>query len=49
MKWHKNLENLDKYGIKKSSRTGYSMELVIHPIGGEHTLNIKREIKLFTT
>ena len=33
---------LDKYGIKKSSRTGYSIGIGYPPDWGEHTLNIQK-------
>ena len=33
---------LDKYGIKKSSRTGYSIGIGYPPDWGDHTLNIQK-------
>ena len=33
---------LDKYGIKKNSRTGYSIGIGYPPDWGEHTLNIQK-------
>ena len=33
---------LDKYGIKKDSRTGYSIGIGYPPDWGEHTLNIQK-------
>jgi Xaa-Pro dipeptidase/ectoine hydrolase len=38
---------LDKYGIKKSSRTGYSIGIGYPPDWGEHTLNIQKGDKTF--
>ena len=41
---------LDKYNIKKESRTGYSIGIGYPPDWGEHTLNIfKRRYNYFTT
>ena len=34
---------LDKYGIEKKSRTGYSIGIGYPPDWGEHTLNIYKE------
>ena len=33
---------LDKYGIEKTSRTGYSIGIGYPPDWGEHTLNISK-------
>ena len=38
---------LDKYGIEKKSRTGYSIGIGYPPDWGEHTLNIQKETKPF--
>ena len=39
---------LDKYGIEKKSRTGYSIGIGYPPDWGEHTLNIQRRLYSFT-
>ena len=39
------LDVLDKYNIKKESRTGYSIGIGYPPDWGEHTLNIQKRDK----
>ena len=40
---------LDKYGIEKKSRTGYSIGIGYPPDWGEHTLNIYKGCLLYTS